>query len=34
MSVIKMNNKIRGMIPDTFIHKYNNLFKDTKYSSG
>ena len=26
MSVIKMNNKIRGMIPDTFIHKYNNLF--------
>lgn len=25
MSIIKLNNKIRGMIPDTFIHKYNNL---------
>ena len=25
MSVIKMNKKMHGMIPDTFIHKYNNL---------
>lgn len=25
MYVVRMNSKINGMIPDTFIHKYNNL---------